>query len=203
MVWGLYATKPTLQKNQKPLLILGQLSTNEFLFGNLTERWKIQSLQMYFQIVHDCKGVVGCLRLLYILRSRPSNIAQVGENLHFCYLKLLLTFKTHPTAAINDLDQDDQEPDQAWEKFCFQLHLTAIVQPKIMKFECRCVSSFRCIQHTGLGGSVMMILLPENLNSPSLSLNTLPETNIFAPKNGWLEYDPFLLGLGLFSGANC
>ena len=23
---------------------------------------------------------------------------------------------------------------------------------------------------------------------------TLPETNIFAPKNGWLEYDPFLLG---------
>ena len=32
---------------------------------------------------------------------------------------------------------------------------------------------------------------------------TLPETNIFAPKNGWLEYDPFLLGIfGLFSGAN-
>ena len=31
----------------------------------------------------------------------------------------------------------------------------------------------------------MMILLPENLNSPSLSLNTLPETNIFAPKN-WM-----------------
>ena len=30
---------------------------------------------------------------------------------------------------------------------------------------------------------------------------TLPETNIFAPKNGWLEYDPFLLGFGLFSGA--
>ena len=29
---------------------------------------------------------------------------------------------------------------------------------------------------------------------------TLPETNI-APKNGWLEYDPFLLGFGLFSGA--
>ena len=24
-----------------------------------------------------------------------------------------------------------------------------------------------------------------------------------APKNGWLEYDPFLLGFGLFSGANC
>ncbi len=29
---------------------------------------------------------------------------------------------------------------------------------------------------------------------------TLPETNI-APENGWLEYDPFLLGPGLFSGA--
>ena len=27
------------------------------------------------------------------------------------------------------------------------------------------------------------------------------ETNIFAPENGWLEYDPFLLGPGLFSGA--
>ena len=31
---------------------------------------------------------------------------------------------------------------------------------------------------------------------------TLPETNM-APKNGWLEYDRFLLGPGLFSGANC
>ena len=31
-----------------------------------------------------------------------------------------------------------------------------------------------------------------------------PETNIFAPKNGWLEYQfPFLLGPGLFSGAKC
>ena len=30
----------------------------------------------------------------------------------------------------------------------------------------------------------------------------LPETNISAtPKNGWLEYDPFLLGFGLFSCA--
>ena len=29
---------------------------------------------------------------------------------------------------------------------------------------------------------------------------TLLETNI-ASKNGWLEYDPFLLGPGLFSGA--
>ena len=31
---------------------------------------------------------------------------------------------------------------------------------------------------------------------------TLRETNI-APENGWLEYDRFLLGPGLFSGANC
>ena len=33
-----------------------------------------------------------------------------------------------------------------------------------------------------------------------LLTHTLPETNI-APENGWLEYDPFLLGFGLFSGA--
>ena len=33
--------------------------------------------------------------------------------------------------------------------------------------------------------------------------NTLPETNSkLAPENGWLEYDPYLLGFGLFSGAN-
>ena len=34
--------------------------------------------------------------------------------------------------------------------------------------------------------------------------HTLPETNIFAPENGWLEYDCSLLGRfpGLFSGAN-
>ena len=32
---------------------------------------------------------------------------------------------------------------------------------------------------------------------PSLKLTTK------APENGWLEDDPFLLGLGLFSGANC
>ena len=32
---------------------------------------------------------------------------------------------------------------------------------------------------------------------------TLPKTNIFAPENGWLEYYcSFLLGFGLFSGAN-
>ena len=28
---------------------------------------------------------------------------------------------------------------------------------------------------------------------------TLPETNI-TPKNGWLEYDPFLLGRPIFRG---
>ncbi len=32
-------------------------------------------------------------------------------------------------------------------------------------------------------------------------MNTLPETNIFAPENGWLEDKPFLLGFGNFSGA--
>ena len=31
----------------------------------------------------------------------------------------------------------------------------------------------------------------------------LPETNISAPENGWLEYDPVsFLGPGLFSGAS-
>ena len=33
--------------------------------------------------------------------------------------------------------------------------------------------------------------------------STLPETKNFAPENGWLEYDSFLLGPGPFSGANC
>ena len=32
-------------------------------------------------------------------------------------------------------------------------------------------------------------------------MTTLPETKIFAPENGWLEYDCFLLGPGLLSGA--
>ena len=44
-------------------------------------------------------------------------------------------------------------------------------------------------------------------NNPWFSLcwgSTLPETNIFAPENGWLEYDrSFPFGaLGLFSGVN-
>ena len=29
---------------------------------------------------------------------------------------------------------------------------------------------------------------------------TLPETNIFATENGWLEYDRFLLGWPIFRG---
>ena len=30
-----------------------------------------------------------------------------------------------------------------------------------------------------------------------------PTQTAKAPENGWLEYDPYLLGMGLFSGANC
>ena len=40
----------------------------------------------------------------------------------------------------------------------------------------------------------------ECLGKGNLGL-TLPETNTFAPKNGWLEDEMFLLGSGLFSGA--
>ena len=40
----------------------------------------------------------------------------------------------------------------------------------------------------------------EGLQYQSHEMNTLPETNI-APENGSLEYDPFLLGFGLFPGA--
>ena len=36
----------------------------------------------------------------------------------------------------------------------------------------------------------------------SFGEGTVPETNSkFAPENGWLEYDPFLLGPGNFSRA--
>ena len=31
-------------------------------------------------------------------------------------------------------------------------------------------------------------------------IGTLPETNIFEPENGWLEYDPFLWGWPSFGG---
>ena len=33
------------------------------------------------------------------------------------------------------------------------------------------------------------------------TFSTLPETNSKSPENGWLEYDCFLLGPGLFSGT--
>ena len=48
----------------------------------------------------------------------------------------------------------------------------------------------------------------QNASSPKdgwlpQTIGTLPETNIdIAPENGWLEYDPFFLGFGLFSGVN-
>ena len=44
------------------------------------------------------------------------------------------------------------------------------------------------------------MILPTKLSNISFWYPTLPETNI-APENGWLEYDRFLLGPGLFSGA--
>ena len=34
----------------------------------------------------------------------------------------------------------------------------------------------------------------------SIGIYTLPETNITA-ENGWLEYDPFLLGSSIFKGV--
>ena len=67
------------------------------------------------------------------------------------------------------------------------------------------------IENLGFGGFVPLNCTKMFLTSQfSLLANdvcfqpfTLPETNIFAPKNGWLENDPFLLGPGLFSGASC
>ena len=32
---------------------------------------------------------------------------------------------------------------------------------------------------------------------------TAKSNSEFAPENGWLEYDRYLLGFGLVSGANC
>ena len=48
-----------------------------------------------------------------------------------------------------------------------------------------------------VGPEKMQIGEINRLALPSLKLTTK------APENGWLEDDPFLLGLGLFSGANC
>ena len=39
------------------------------------------------------------------------------------------------------------------------------------------------------------------IRQQSVSTCTLLKTNIFAPENGWLEDDRFLLGPGIFSGA--
>ena len=36
--------------------------------------------------------------------------------------------------------------------------------------------------------------------SSRLVSNSLPETNVFAPENGWLEYDSFLCGWPVFGG---
>ena len=42
------------------------------------------------------------------------------------------------------------------------------------------------------------------LEDSSCLINTLPETNIFAPENGWLEDDRFLLGQkAYFQVQNC
>ena len=42
--------------------------------------------------------------------------------------------------------------------------------------------------------------LGKNIFGETQKRRTLPETHIFAPKNGWLEYDPFLLGRLIFRG---
>ena len=50
----------------------------------------------------------------------------------------------------------------------------------------------------------MMHKKSSNFTDLDVPKYTLPETNSkFAPENGWLEYDSFLLGHGMFSGANC
>ena len=48
----------------------------------------------------------------------------------------------------------------------------------------------RCI-HNARGTKLKSVFSPAS---------TLPETNIFAPENGWLEYDRFLLGWHIFMG---
>ena len=56
--------------------------------------------------------------------------------------------------------------------------------------------------HQTVAGSILELFCPlfdQHILGWSFSfLVTLPETNIFAPENGWLEYDPFLLGFGEF-----
>ena len=50
------------------------------------------------------------------------------------------------------------------------------------------------MKNTLIGWVIEGIILPSYVGI------TLTETNI-SPENGWLEYDPFLLGPGLFSGG--
>ena len=52
------------------------------------------------------------------------------------------------------------------------------------------------MKHVGLNDDPFLLRCFNKTTTP-------PETDIFAPENGWLEYDPFLLGFGLFSGENC
>ena len=42
------------------------------------------------------------------------------------------------------------------------------------------------------GGYIFKVVVP--LNNSAENRYALPDTNVFAPKNGWLEYKPFLLG---------
>ena len=55
-----------------------------------------------------------------------------------------------------------------------------------------------------MGGAGRVIYLPGNRYIEGcqdlVTVATLPETNIFAPENGWLEYDRFLLGWVIFRG---
>ena len=57
-------------------------------------------------------------------------------------------------------------------------------------------------QHTfGLLDPSQMVIYCDLMipgRGPKTPQLTLPETNIFAPKNGWLEYDCFLLGCFFF-----
>ena len=46
----------------------------------------------------------------------------------------------------------------------------------------------------------MCVSLLEVNHDGKTQKHTLPETNIFAPKNGWLDYDRFLSGWPIFRG---
>ena len=67
---------------------------------------------------------------------------------------------------------------------------------------------WRCLRPS-LGGPKFGVITSSGLGIPMLTLvmggALLPSLKLTAnaPENGWLEYDRFLLGPGLFSGANC